>query len=62
MIQSADIIVVATLTAFLSAVLVTRTGSMIPALIIFVFLPVLASIPWFLVYNRFGNLNTCIGP
>ena len=43
--QSADIIVVATLTAFLSADLVTSTGSTIPASIIFIFLPVNTLIP-----------------
>ena len=43
--QSADIIVVTTLIAFLSADLVTSTGSMIPDLIISTSLFVTTSIP-----------------
>jgi hypothetical protein len=44
-IQSADIIVVTTLTAFLSADLVTSTGSIIPCLIISHVFPFVTSIP-----------------
>ena len=43
--QSVESIVVATDTAFLSAVLVTRTGSIIPAFIILTVLPVTTFIP-----------------
>ena len=43
--QSVESIVVATDTAFLSAVLVTSTGSIIPALIILTCLPVTTSMP-----------------
>ena len=44
-IQSAEIIVVATLTAFFSAVLVTRAGSTIPESTIFTTLPLVTSYP-----------------
>ena len=44
-IQSADVIVVATLTAFFNAVFVTKTGSTIPALIISTLLPEITSKP-----------------
>ena len=43
--QSADIIVFTTLTAFLSADLVTKTGSIIPDLIMLTDLPVTTSTP-----------------
>ena len=56
--QSADIIVETTLTAFLSADLVTSTGSMIPDLIISTDLPVTTSTP-----NPFSFLGaTCSKP
>ena len=44
-IQSADIIVLTTDTAFLRAVFVTNAGSIIPALIMLVGLPVTTSLP-----------------
>src|SRR6056300_1389890 len=47
--QSAEIIVLTTLTAFFKAVFVTNTGSIIPALIILTSLPVLTSIPLFFI-------------
>jgi len=43
--QSADIIVLATDTAFCNADLVTNTGSIIPAFIILTFLPVITLTP-----------------